>query len=564
MQSIKPIKKLIFKPILIACSLSLLSSFMTTSSYAQGNVKKAQLHKTPTVQEAMLRPHLAYLADDILEGRGTGQRGGDLTVRYLETQAALIGLQPLFPKHPFPYRQSVEITGALTLPASHIEFQSGNKTYKPTLGPQILIANTTGTSHVAFEAPLVFVGYGINAPEENWDDYKGLDVKGKIVVMMVNDPKATAAEPKRFGAEAMTYFGRWMYKFEEASRRGAAGVLLIHTTASATYAWNVPETSFSHERFNLKGGGNPMEGWWAEESLQNVLADVGLNLNELRARAEKRDFEPVALPLTAKVELHSNIRQVEQFNIMGIVPGTDPVLKSEAVIYSSHWDHLGIVEEPGKPAKIWNGAVDNASGAAALLAMAQAAVKHPTKRSQIFLWPAAEEQGLIGSLAYVRNPAWPLSKTVADLNLDSMNFVGVTKDIGIAGSERSSLYDSAKQVANQMGLKIAASVPDLGGAYFRADHFNFARSGVPAFNVGSAVFSGDGHFEFTDHAHASESKMKGFKKDYHTVNDRYDPQWDLSGMVQQAQFTLNLGYLIANNKQIPQWKKGDPYGLIKR
>jgi Zn-dependent M28 family amino/carboxypeptidase len=518
----------------------------------------------PAVQESILRPHLAYLSDDLLEGRGTGQRGGDLTVRYLETQAALIGLSSLFPQQAFPYRHPVQIVGSMTLPDSHIEFQMAGKTFAPQLGVEILIANSNGREHVAFDAPLVFVGYGVSAPEEDWDDYKGIDVKGKVVVMMVNDPQPTATEPKRFGGAAMTYYGRWVYKYEEAARRGAAGVLLIHTTASAAYGWNVPQASFSHERFSLAGGGNPMEGWWAEASIQSVFAEAGLNLNVMRAQAERRDFLPIPLPFQAKVQLRSVVRQVEQFNIVGVVPGTDPELKEQAIVYSSHWDHLGKVEQPGKPAQIWNGAVDNATGAAALLAMAQVAVQHPAKRSQIFLWPAAEEQGLIGSLAYVRNPAWPLAQTVADLNLDSMNFVGKTKDVGIAGSERSSLFESAKHVATQMNLKIAKSVPDLGGAYYRADHFNFARAGVPAFSVGSAVFSGDGHFEFSEHATSAERKMKAFKSDYHTVNDRYDAAWDLTGMLQQAQFTLNLGYLIANDKALPRWKKGDPYGLIKR
>jgi len=243
------------------------------------------------------------------------------------------------------------------------------------------------------------------------------------------------------------------------------------------------------------------------------FAAAGYDLDALRAKAEKRDFKPVAINALAHVKVSSQVRNIEQYNVIGMIPGTDPQLKHEAVIYSAHWDHLGKEENPNDPSKapkIWNGAVDNASGSAALLAMAQAAVLRPGKRSQLFFWPCAEEQGLIGSLAYVKNPAWPLAKTAADLNLDSMNFVSATRDIGIAGSERSSLYQSAQTVAKQMGLKIAPSVPDLGGAYFRADHFNFARAGVPAFNVGSAVFSGDGHFTFVadEHEHHHEPKSE--------------------------------------------------------
>ncbi len=521
------------------------------------------------VKEAPLRAHLAFLADDLLEGRGTGQRGGDLTVRYLETQAALIGLKPVQGAKGAKgdsFLQSVKIVGSQTLPASSLNFLVNGKVFAPVPGAEMVFGTSSGKAEISLDAPLVFVGYGIRAAEERWDDYKGIDLKGKLLVMMANDPQPTKAEPERFGGKALTYYGRWTYKFEEAARQGAAGVLLLHTDASATYRWNVPQTSFSHERFNLPGAGNALEGWWQESSAAAVLAAAGHDLDQLRASAEYADFRPVELNVRAQGLLQSVIRHVEQFNVIGIVPGSDPKLKEEAVIYSAHWDHLGIVSESGKPAQIWNGAVDNASGAAALLAMAQAAVAHPARRSQIFLWPCAEEQYLLGSAAYVRDPLWPLAKTAADLNLDSMNFVGLTRDIGVAGSERSSLYASAAQVAKKMGLKLAPPVPDLGGAYFRADHFSFSRAGVPAFNVGSAVFSGDGHFDFSSEEGASGStmKMKAFKNDYHTVRDQYKPEWDLSGMVQQAQFTLNLGYAIANSPTLPSWKKGDPFSLIKR
>lgn len=540
--------------------MRLIFSLMLGLALLSNNVLAQQAN----VREQPLRAHLAFLADDLLEGRGTGQRGGDLAVRYLETQAALIGLRPIPGMKDAHFRQSVNIVGSKTLPTSSLHFNVNGKVFSPALGADIVYGTSSGQPELAFDAPLVFVGYGIQSAEEHWDDYKGANLKGKMLVMMVNDPQPTASEPGRFGGKALTYYGRWTYKFEEAARQGAAGVLLIHTTASATYGWNVPQTSFSHERFNLPNAGNALEGWWQENSARAVFAAAGQDLDVLRASAEQANFKPVELSVTARGILHSAIRKVEQFNVIGMVPGSDPRLKDEAIIYSAHWDHLGIVTEDGKPAQIWNGAVDNASGAAALLAMAQAAVAHPARRSQIFLWPCAEEQYLLGSAAYVKNPLWPLAKTAADLNLDSMNFVGLTRDIGVAGSERSSLYASAAQVAKQMGLRLAPPVPDLGGAYFRADHFSFARAGVPAFNVGSAVFSGDGHFDFATQEDASLSKMRGFKNDYHTVRDQYSPAWNLSGMLQQAQFTLNLGYAIANATVLPSWKKGDQFGLIKR
>jgi len=525
---------------------------------------QAIAQQQPVITEAPLRAHLAFLADDLLEGRGTGQRGGELAVRYLETQAAVIGLQQL------PgggYRQAVRIEGSKLLPDSVVSFEANGKSIAAQTGKDIVFGTASGQTNVMFDAPLVFVGYGVRAPEERWDDYEGMDMKGKILVMMVNDPQPTPEEPNRFDGPAYTYYGRWLYKYEEAVRQGAAGVLLIHTTQSASYPWSVPANGMSHERFHLVGAGNTMEGWITEDMARTLFAAGGHDLDQLRAQAETREFTPVALNVNGHVKVHSAIRQIEQYNVAGIVPGTDPRLKQQAVVYSSHWDHLGMDEDApadDKAKHIWNGAIDNASGAAALLVMAAEAVKHPARRTQIFLWPAAEEQGLLGSLGYVKHPVWPLAQTAADLNLDSMNFVGLTRDIGVAGAERSSLYATAGQVAAKMGLKLAPPIPDLSGAYFRADHFNFARAGVPAFNVGSAVFSGDGHFEFVKDQEQSLAKLVAFKKDYHQVTDKYHPEWDLSGMVQQAQFTLNLGYAVANGKDMPVWRKGEAYGQVQR
>ncbi|MBV7538363.1 M28 family peptidase [Duganella sp. sic0402] len=515
----------------------------------------------PVVAEAPLRAHLSLLADDLFEGRGTGQRGGDLTVRYLETQAAVLGLKPLADGS---YRQLVKAEGTKLLPGSFARFTSDSgKILTPATGAEILFGTMGGKEDITVDAPLVFVGYGAIAPEEKWDDYKGVDVKGKILVMMVNDPQPTAEEPNRFAGKAYTYYGRWMYKYEEALRQGAAGALLIHTTPSASYGWSVPATSFSHERFHLAGSGNPLEGWLQEDTARALFAASGFDLDKLRADAERKDFRPVDLKLKMHAEVKSKIRQIEQYNVVGIVPGSDARLKSEAVVYSAHWDHLGI-DESKQGDNIWNGAIDNASGVAALLAMAQEAVKHPAKRTQVFLWPAGEETGFLGSSAYIRNPAWPLNKTSADLNLDSMNFVGTTRDIGVAGAERSSLYEAAAVVAKKMGLKLAPAVPDLSGAYFRADHFSFAKAGVPAFNVGSAVFSGDGYFDFVKDQEKNRARLVAFKQDYHQPSDQYHADWDLSGMVQQAQFTLNLGYEVANSPTMQTWKAGDAFSKVKR
>ena len=539
-------------PLFRTCAAAILLGAASAGALAQS---------APPVLEAPLRAHLAFLADDLLEGRGTGQRGGELAVRYLETQAAVLGLTPL------PgggYRQKVELVGQKTLPGSTLRFEAGGKTLPATFGQDVVFGNASGAAATHIAAPLVFVGYGIDAPDERWNDFLGADVKGKVIVAMVNDPQPTRAEPDRFGGKSLTWYGRWAYKFEEAVRQGAAGVLLIHTTPSASYPWSVPVNSFSHEQFHLAGAGNALQGWISDDMAHTLFAAAGQDLDKLRAAAEVRGFKLVPLHATIAADVKSAVRTIVEYNVAGIVPGSDPTLRDQAVIYSAHWDHLGIDPDNGKPDHIWNGAIDNGSGTAALLAMAQAAVRRPARRTQIFLWPCAEEQGLLGSLAYVRHPLWPLAKTAADLNLDSMNFVGRTRDMGVAGAERSSLYATSQQVAQAMGLRLAAPVPDLGGAYFRADHFSFAKAGVPAFNVGSAVFSGDGRFEFEHDQAAAGAKMRAFTKDYHQVSDQYDPAWDLSGMVQQAQFTLNLGYAVANAPTMPTWKAGEAYGKVKR
>jgi Zn-dependent M28 family amino/carboxypeptidase len=515
----------------------------------------------PTVLEAPLRAHLAFLADDLLEGRGTGQRGGELTVRYLETQAAAIGLKPAAGAG---YRQKVELVGQKTLPGSSLRFEAAGKTLDAAFGSDVVYANANGQPETRLDAPIVFVGYGIDAADEGWNDFQGMSVKGKLLVAMVNDPQPTAAEPDRFNGESLTWYGRWVYKFEEALRQGAAGILLIHTTASSSYPWTVPLNNFSHEQFHLAGPGNALQGWISEDMARTLFSAAGQDLDQLRARAEVKGFRPVELKASAHAQVKSAVRQVAEYNVAGIVPGTDPKLRDEAVIYSAHWDHLGIDSQNGKPDHIWNGAIDNGSGTAALLAMAQAAVAHPARRTQVFLWPCAEEQGLLGSLAYVRAPLWPLATTAADLNLDSMNFVGPTRDIGVPGAERSSLFETSRQVAQAMGLALAPKVPDLGGAYYRADHFSFAKAGVPAFNVGAAVFSGDGSFAFAHDQAGSSKRMHDFTRDYHQVSDQYDPAWDLSGMVQQAQFTLNLGYAVANAPAMPAWKAGETFGKVKR
>jgi Zn-dependent M28 family amino/carboxypeptidase len=280
----------------------------------------------------------------------------------------------------------------------------------------------------------------------------------------------------------------------------------------------------------------------------------GLDLDQLRAAAERKDFQPVALKARLAGEMKAVVRNVDQFNVAGVVPGTDPKLKDEVVIYTAHWDHLGMQQSGGeaKADTIYNGAVDNASGSAALLAMAQEAVKAPAKRSQMFLWVAAEEQGLLGSAAYAEAPLWPLAKTAANLNLDSLNWIGVTRDIGTAGSERTDLGKMAEAAAKGMKMVIAPEKPDLSGGYFRSDHFSFAKAGVPAFSITSG---GD----YLGDKEKAEQMRASYRKKYHQVSDEYDPSWSMAGMTQMAQFALNLGRIVADAPTMPAWRAGDPF-----
>ena len=510
----------------------------------------------PAVQEAPLRASLQFLSSDVLEGRGTGQRGADLTVAYLETEAAAIGLKPA---NGNSYRQSVKIAGVIAQPAdSSLHLEAGGQPLPLEFGRDWVWAPGDAQPAHHFDAPLLFVGYGITAPEQGgWDDYKGIDVKGKLLVMMVNDPQPTAEEPNRFNGKGLTYYGRWTYKFEEAKRRGAAGVLLIHTDASASYGWSVVQNSWSgSERFQLAEGdtGTALQGWMTEATARTLFKAGGQDLDALRAAAERKDFKPVALTATIEGEMKAQVRKVEQFNVAGIVPGTDPALKAEVVIYSAHWDHLG--KQSGAGDTIFNGAVDNASGSAGLLAMARAAVQAPGKRAQMFLWVAAEEQGLLGSEAYASAPLWPLARTAANLNLDCLNWVGPTHDIGTAGAERTELGKLAAQAAKQMGMHLAVAKPDLAGGYFRSDHFNFAKAGVPAFSIEPGR-------EFVHDQAASTAKAATYSKRYHQVTDEYDPSWDLTGMTQTAQYTLALGRLIADAPHMPQWNPGDAFAKAR-
>lgn len=489
------------------------------------------------VEEGALRAHLAFLADDVLEGRGTGQRGGELAVRYLETQLQVLGLQPA---NGLSYRQTVRLAGVrLEEAASSLVFQGAKGLTAPGLGTDLVMGAAGAEPTLSVDAPLVFVGHGIAA--EGRDDYKGLDARGKILVMLVGDRKGGAPMP--LCCQPENEQGRWTYKFEEARRRGAAGALLVHTDASAGYGWAVVRNGWSGERFQREGSGQAgaVQGWLTEAFAVRLFASAGQDFRRLVATADCRDFRPVPLPLLAKGTLRSAVRTLEQWNVAGLVPGADPALRDEFVIYSAHWDHFG----KGPDGAIYAGAVDNATGCAALLALAKALAAQPLPRSVLFLFPCAEEQGLLGSSAYAAAPLRPLAKTRLVINLESLNVVGPTRDIGLLGSGDPATRALCARAAAATGLVITPPKPDPAGLCFRSDHFPFMKAGVPALSPG---FSLDGGWDYLGDKDAAQAKAAAFMQRYHRPTDRYDPAWNLEGLMQQARFALELGRLAGSSR----------------
>lgn len=494
----------------------------------------ALLAQGPGVDESALRAHLAFLADDVLEGRGTGQRGGELAVRYLETQLQVLGLSPA---NGPSYRQTVKLSGIrLQEEGSGLQFEGPKGKLSPMLGSELAVGAAAAETSLAVEAPLVFVGHGIAAADGSRDDYKGVDVRGRILVMLVGDRHS--GPPMPLCCQPENFYGRWTYKFEEARRRGAAGALLVHTDASAGYGWPVVRNGWTQERFQREGSGQAgtVQGWVTEATAIKLFALAGQDFKALAQGADSLTFQPVALPIQAKGQIRSTVRALEQWNVAGFLPGRHPELRKEVVIYSAHWDHFG----KGADGAIYPGAVDNGTGCAAVLALAQTLVREPLERSVMFLFPCAEEQGLIGSSAYVAAPLWPLERTVLDINLESLNVVGPTRDIGLLGSSEPRMRALCAQAAAATGLAITPAKADPAGLCFRSDHFPFAKAGVPALSPG---FSLDGGWDYLGDKAAAQAKASDFLNHYHRPTDRYHPEWNLEGLMQQVRFALELGRL---------------------
>jgi Zn-dependent M28 family amino/carboxypeptidase len=514
--------------------------------------------------EAQLKNYVKFLSDDGFEGRAPGSRGGELAAKYIATELQRIGVKP---GNNGSYFQPVSLVAVKADPNTSLKV--GNASYK--FGDDFVAFTGAQTEKVNLNSEMVFVGYGIDAPEQKWNDFKGdaADYRGKILVMMVNDPPPTAAEPNLFGGKGLTYYGRWTYKFEQAARMDAAGVILIHTTDSAGYGWNVVRTSNGGWRFDIArttGDATPflqMRSWMTEETARRIFTQAGKNLDQLREAAKKRDFRPVNLGVSATIDINSELKKLDSNNVVGIWEGADAALKNEYVAYTAHWDHLGVGAPNDKGDTIYNGALDNASGVAQILAIAEAFAKLPKdrqpKRSQIFIFTTAEEQGLLGAEWYARFPAVPLAKTVANLNVDGGNFYGLTKNYGALGAERSNLGETVNAVLKERGMTFLADTRPEQGYFFRSDHFPFAKVGVPALSIRNGDEYVGKTKEFSDALFAEFNQ-----KHYHQPSDEFRDDWRFDGMVQMLDVTFDIGMRIANAAQPPRYNETDEFSAADK
>ena len=502
-----------------------------------------------------IREHTRFLSLDLLEGRGVGVRGGDLATEYIATQFALAGAKPAGDDG--TYFQKVPLVGIETQPGASLAAAAQGKTVEFRWLEDFVGVSQTQQADTRFEADAIFVGHGITAPEYKWDDFKGVDVAGKVIVLFTNEP--TSNDPKFFEGRALTYYGRWSYKYEEGLRRGARGVIIIHTTPTAGYGWDVVRNSWGREDPYVKLApgqtGLGLAGWVTREAGDKLLGLAGRTVDELLADSERPDFKPIPLGVQIRCHMPSKVRELNTRNVAAIVPGSDPVLKSEVVIFSAHWDHLGI-GTPVNGDSISNGAIDNGTGCAILMELARAWASLPQKprRSALFLSVTAEEGGLKGSEYYATHPLIPAAKTAIDLNYDAIYPWGRAKDVVLTGAERTTVWALAQQIAQRVNLAISPDDQPEQGHYFRSDHFSFAHAGIPAFSIGHAT-------EFAGKPEGYGHKMwEDFNTHhYHQPSDEFHADWDFTALQQAAEYGFLLGREIANQDKLPDWRPGDQF-----
>ena len=517
--------------------------------------------RVTAITPAEIDGYLRFLSSDLLEGRAPATRGGALTAAYLASQLRAFGLQP---GNDTSYLQSVPIDVVTADAASMRVAASGKATASLKHPDDVVVWAGSAVPASAASGELVFVGYGANAPEYRWDDFKGMDLKGKILLILVNDPPAPASEPTLFGGRAMTYYGRWTYKFEEAERRGAAGALIIHTTEAAGYPWQTVVGSWSREnRMSPRPASAPaplgVRGWITSDAATALLKQAGIDLAELRTRAASRDFRPVATGIDLDMVFQNSVRNLRSDNVVGIVRGSDPKLRDEYVVFSAHWDHFGIGPAV-RGDSIYNGALDNASGTADLLAVARAAAAGPApRRSLLFVFVTAEESGLLGSAYFADNPTVPAEKMVANLNVDGGNLLGRTRDLRVLGDTKSSLGPSLAAMVRPRGMRLTPDEHPERGYFYRSDHFSFAKAGVPAVSIGAGT-------DFIGRARewGPQQQEEYTNVRYHQPSDEYRPDFDLTGAVQLSEIVLGFGRQIANAPRVPTWNRDAEFRAVRK
>jgi Zn-dependent M28 family amino/carboxypeptidase len=510
------------------------------------------------IDSERIRAHVKFLADDLLEGRGTGTRGGDIAARYIAAQFALDGLEPAGDDG--SYLQRVAFTGVQTLEGTTATLVLPHGApLALERGPDYVATNQTQTERVDIDAPIVFVGYGIEAPEYRWNDFKGVDVKGKVVLVIVNEPPS--ADPKFFAGEAMTYYGRWTYKFEEAARRGAVAALIIHRTDLASYGWNVVRSSWSNEQVYLAGDRDPKleaAAWIQLDVARRLFAESGLQLDEQIAAAGTRKFKARELPVRFKAHIESRVRKFESYNVLGMLPGADGGPAAQAVMYTAHYDHLGI--NPALPGdKIYNGAVDNGTGCGILLELAHAFAASAASAAKpphpvLFASVTAEEKGLLGSNYLGKHLPIPPAQVALDLNFDAVQPIGVPEGVNVTGAERTTFYPVVEHTARAFGYEIQPDAEPGAGHYYRSDHFSLARVGVPAFSINTATKFAGHPPEWGKALHEEYTAKR-----YHQPSDEYTPDMDFTADAAMARFGFALGWQALTAGAAVGWQPGDEF-----
>jgi Zn-dependent M28 family amino/carboxypeptidase len=514
-----------------------------------------------SISAADILNHTRVLSSDEYEGRSPGTRGEELTVNYLTEQFKRMGLKPGNPDG--TYVQNVPLVGFATQATMTLSSAGASKTLTP-LTDYVAVSRHFQPEVRVDNSDIVFVGYGVVAPEYGWDDYKDVDVRGKTIVMLINDPAvplandASKLDPNIFKGNAMTYYGRWTYKYEIASEKGAAAAIIVHETGPAGYPWEVVSGSWGRENFDIRnprGPGNrvKVESWITLDRAKELLQASGQNFDELKRAAVRKDFRPVALNAKASFHLRNTVRDVQSHNVVAKLEGSDK--RDEYIVYSAHWDHLG--RDPNLTGdQIYNGALDNASGTSAMLEIAQAftQLRDKPRRSIIFLAVTAEEKGLLGAKYYGNNPLYPLNKTLANINMDGVNQWGRTSDLVIVGYGNSTMDDLLTEAAARQGRTIIPDPEPEKGFFYRSDHFEFAKQGVPALYTDAGVT-----YVGKPAGYGDQKRDQYTANDYHKPSDEIKPDWDLTGAVDDAQLMFMVGYRVAQSDVWPEWKPGTEF-----